>query len=223
MGNNLTLDAADGFELGAYRADPPASPKGGIVVIQEIFGVNRHIRSICDRLAAQGYAAVAPAIFDRLVRDFQSGYSPDEVAEARKLIPQLDWDKALLDIGAAVDLLDEEGPVAVMGFCFGGSAAFLTATQRDGLAAAICFYGGQIARHAEKRPCCPTQMHFGDRDQSIPMADIEAIRARRPDCEIHIYPAGHGFHCDERASYDPESATLAWQRSLAFLAGAFGK
>ncbi len=196
-------------------------PKGQVVVIQEIFGVNPHIRSVCDRLAAEGYAALAPAIFDRIAPGFQSGYSPDEVAEARKLIPQLDWDKLQLDVGAAIDLLEKEGPVAVIGFCLGGSVAFVTATKRDGLAAAICYYGGQIARHADQKPRCPTQMHFGDFDQSIPMADIEAIRAKRPDCEIHIYPAGHGFHCDERASYDAASARLAWQRSLAFLAKAF--
>ena len=221
MGRDLTLTAADGFRLSAYRSDPAATPKGRVVVIQEIFGVNHHIRSVCDRLAAEGYSALAPAIFDRLVPGFQCGYSPDEVAEARKLIPKLDWDKLQLDVGAAIDLLEQEGPVAVIGFCLGGSVAFVTATKRDGLAAAICYYGGQIARHADQKPRCPTQMHFGDHDQSIPMADIEAVRAKRPDCEIHIYPAGHGFHCDERASYDAASARLAWQRSLAFLAKAF--
>ena len=183
--------------------------------------MNHHIRSVCDRLAAEGYSALAPAIFDRLAPGFQSGYSPDEVTGARKLIPQLDWEKLQLDVGAAIDLLEQEGPVAVIGFCLGGSVAFVTATKRDGLAAAICYYGGQIARHADQKPRCPTQMHFGDRDQSIPMADIETIRAKRPDCESHIYPAGHGFHCDERASYDAVSARLAWQRSLAFLAKAF--
>jgi carboxymethylenebutenolidase len=221
LGTDLILTATDGFRLSAYRSDPAATPKGRVVVIQEIFGVNHHIRSVCDRLAAEGYSALAPAIFDRLVPGFQCGYSPEEIAEARKLIPQLDWDKLQLDVGAAIDLLEQEGPVAVIGFCLGGSVAFVTATKRDGLAAAICYYGGQIARHADQKPRCPTQMHFGDHDQSIPIADIETIRAKRPDCEIHIYPAGHGFHCDERASYDPASARLAWQRSLAFLAEAF--
>ena len=223
MGDQRTLTAADGFELGAYWAGASGTEKGRVVVVQEIFGVNHHIRSVCDRLAAEGYSALAPAIFDRVAPNFQSGYSPEDIAEARKFIPRLDWEKVLLDVGAAADFVEKDGPVAVMGFCLGGSVAFLTATQRDGLAAALCYYGGQIVRHADKMPRCPTQMHFGDRDQSIPMADIETIRAKRPDCEIHIYPAGHGFHCDERASYDPESATLAWQRSLAFLAEAFGK
>ena len=129
----------------------------------------------------------------------------------------------LLDVGAAADFLEKDGPVAVMGFCLGGSVAFLTATQRDGLAAAVCYYGGQIVRHADRKPLCPTQMHFGDRDQSIPIADVETIRAKRPDCEIHVYPAGHGFNCDERASYDAESAKLAWQRSMTFLAKGFSR
>ena len=221
MGEHLTLTTADGFELGAYRAVARGAEKGRVVVVQEIFGVNHHIRSVCDRLAAEGYSALAPAIFDRLAPDFQSGYSPDEIAEARKFIPQLDWTKLRLDVGAAADSLERDGPVAVIGFCLGGSVAFLTATQRDGLAAAICYYGGQIGRHADNKPLCPTQMHFGDRDQSIPMADVETIRAKRPDCEIHVYPAGHGFNCDERASYDAESAKLAWQRSTTFLAKAF--
>jgi len=223
LGDQRTLTAADGFELGAYWAGASGTEKGRVVVVQEIFGVNHHIRSVCDRLAAEGYSALAPAIFDRLVPNFQSGYSPEEVAAARQFIPRLDWDKVLLDIRAATDLLQEGRSVAVMGFCLGGSAAFLTATQRGGLAAAICYYGGQIVRHADKKPRCPTQMHFGDRDQSIPVADIETIRAKRPDCEIHIYPAGHGFHCDERASYDAESAKLAWHRSLTFLGKAFSR
>jgi len=223
LGEHLTLTTADGFELGAYRAVAGGTEKGRVVVVQEIFGVNRHIRSVCDRLAAEGYSALAPAIFDRLAPDFQSGYSPDEIAEARKFIPQLDWTKLRLDVGAAADSLERDGPVAVIGFCLGGSVAFLTATQRDGLAAAICYYGGQIGRHADNKPLCPTQMHFGDRDQSIPMADVETIRAKRPDCEIHVYPAGHGFNCDERASYDAESAKLAWQRSMTFLAKGFSR
>ena len=223
MGEHLTLTTADGFELGAYRAVAGGTEKGRVVVVQEIFGVNHHIRSVCDRLAAEGYSALAPAIFDRLAPDFQSGYSPDEIAEARKFIPQLDWTKLRLDVGAAADSLERDGPVAVIGFCLGGSVAFLTATQRDGLAAAICYYGGQIGRHADNKPLCPTQMHFGDRDQSIPMADVETIRAKRPDCEIHVYPAGHGFNCDERASYDAESAKLAWQRSMTFLAKGFSR
>jgi len=223
MGRPLSLTAADAHRLGAYRADPEGPPKGGVVVLQEIFGVNHHIRSVCDRFAALGYTAVAPALFDRFARDFQSGYSPDEVARARQFLTSIDWDAFVRDTAAAVDALRPAGPVAVIGFCLGGSIAFLTATKIDGLAAALCFYGGQIARFADTSPRCPTQMHFGEKDAHIPMSDVEAIRSRRPDCEVHVYPAEHGFYCDERPSFHAESAAIAWGRSLAFLDRATAK
>ena len=215
MGKLLSLTAKDAHRLGAYRADPDATPRGGVVVVQEIFGVNHHIRSVCDRLAALGYAALAPALFDRFVRDFQSGYSPEEIAQARKFLANIDWAAFVRDTAAAVEALPP--PVAVMGFCMGGTVAYLAATQLDGLAAAVCFYGGQIAKSADQKPRCPTQMHFGQKDESIPMTDVEAIRTKRPDCEIHLYPAGHGFHCDERGSFHAESAAVALGRSLRFL------
>jgi carboxymethylenebutenolidase len=219
MGKKIELTASDGHRLGAYRADPSGAPRGGIVVIQEIFGVNHHIRSLCDRLAEAGYTAVAPQIFDRFARDFESGYSPDEITEARKLLADIDWDACVRDVKAAVDLLRREGPVGVVGFCFGGTLAFLAATRLDGLAATVCYYGGQIVRFADEKPRCPTQMHFGEKDDHIPMADVETIRSKRPDCEIHVYPAGHGFHCDERGSYHAASAARGWERTLAW----FGK
>jgi carboxymethylenebutenolidase len=218
---DLTLTAADGFRLSSFRADPAGPPRGRVVVLQEIFGVNRHIRSLCTRLAEAGYSALAPALFDRIRPGFQSGYSEPEVEEARKLIPLIDWKALMLDVDAAIAELAKDGPVAVMGFCMGGSVAFRAATQRDDLAAAICFYGGAIVKSADQAPRCPTQMHFGDHDASIPMSDIETIQTKRPDCEIHVYPAGHGFNCDERASHEPESARLAWQRSLDFLARSY--
>jgi carboxymethylenebutenolidase len=214
---SIRLTASDGFDLGAYRADPPGPARGGVVVLQEIFGVNGHIRSVCDRLALDGYSAVAPALFDRFVPNFQSGYSPDEVAEARKHIGKLDWDAVMRDTAAAADLLRREGPVATIGFCLGGSVSYLAAVRLPGLAAAVCYYGGQIVRFADEAPRCPVQMHFGEQDHAIPLADVEAIRAKRPESEVHLYPAGHGFNCDERASFEPASAKLAWGRSLAFL------
>jgi carboxymethylenebutenolidase len=214
------LTASDGHRLGAYRADPAGAPRGGVVVVQEIFGVNHHIRAVCDRLAALGYAAVAPALFDRFQPDFQSGYSPQEVAAARQLAMQRDWDAALRDTEAAVKVLRPTGSVAVIGFCMGGTMAFLAATRLERIAAAVSFYGGQITGFADEVPRCPTQMHFGEHDEHIPMTDVEAIRAKRPDCEIHVYPAGHGFYCDERASFHAPSATLAWERTLSWLDGA---
>ncbi|MFZ5692171.1 MAG: dienelactone hydrolase family protein [Pseudomonadota bacterium] len=218
MGKHLTLTAADNHSLGAYRADPAGKPKGAMVVVQEIFGVNSHIRNVCDRLAAEGYVAVAPALFDRFVRDFQSGYSPDEVAHARTFIAKIEWPKILLDIQAALDEVKPAGPLGVIGFCLGGSAAFLSATRLNGLKAAVAFYGGQIVKFADEQPKCPVQMHFGETDASIPMSDVAIVKEKRPDCEIYTYPAGHGFYCDERASFHKPSATLAWERTLAFLA-----
>jgi carboxymethylenebutenolidase len=217
LGKHLSLTTTDNHSLGAYRADPSGTPKGAIVVAQEIFGVNSHIRNVCDRLAAQGYVAVAPALFDRFVRDFESGYTPDEVAHARSYLGKIDWDKMLLDIGAAIDEVKSAGPVAVVGFCMGGSAAFLAATRLPGLSAAVAFYGGQIVKYADEKPKCPTQMHFGETDASIPLSDVEIVKQKRPDCESYIYPAGHGFCCDERASFDETSAKLAWERTYDFL------
>jgi len=224
MGTKVTLTAADGFQLGAYRTDPKGPPRGGVVVIQEIFGVNHHIRAVCDRLADAGFRAMAPQVFDRMSPNFETGYSEAEVAKAREFIPRLDWAKLMLDASAAVDALKKEGgPVAMIGFCMGGTIAFIAATRLGGLAASVCYYGGHIIRFADNKPRCPVQMHFGEKDTSITMADVETIRQKRPECEIFTYPgAGHGFHCDERGSYEPNSARIAWQRTLAFLTKALG-
>jgi len=217
LGKSLNLTASDGHRLGAYRADPAGTPVGGVVVIQEIFGVNHHIRSVCDRLAAEGYAAVAPALFDRHTRDFQSGYSPEEIEKARKFVANPDWDAMLRDTAAAIAELEGAGPVSMVGFCMGGTVTFLSAARLDGLSAASGYYGGRIVAFAEEKPRCPTQLHFGDQDQSIPMTDVETIKRVRPDCDIHVYQgAGHGFHCDERGSYHEPSSRLAWQRTLAW-------
>jgi carboxymethylenebutenolidase len=218
LGKQFSLAAADKHQLGAYRADPKGAPKGAIVVVQEIFGVNSHIRAVCDRFAGEGYVAVAPALFDRQQPGFESGYSPDEIANARKFIASPDWAAMLRDVQAAITDVKSIGPVGIVGFCMGGTVAFLAATRLDGLSAAVCYYGGRIAAFADEKPRCPVQMHFGDQDQSIPMSDVETIKQKRPDSEIHIYPgAGHGFHCDERASFNEQSARTAWQRTMAFL------
>ena len=217
LGEHLSLTTSDQHRLGAYRADPAGKPKGGIVVAQEIFGVNSHIRNVCDRLAAAGYVAVAPALFDRIVRDFESGYSPDEVAHARGFLGKIDWSKMLLDIEAGVKEVQSAGPVGVVGFCMGGSIAYLAATRLAGLSAAVAFYGGQIVKYADEKPKCPVQMHFGETDASIPLSDVESIKGKRPDAEVYVYSAGHGFNCDERAAFHEPSAKLAWQRTLDFL------
>lgn len=219
MGHPIKLTASDGFQLGGYRADPATAPKAALVVIQEIFGVNHHIRNVCDRFASAGYVAVAPAIFDRIERDFQSGYSPDEVAVARKFVANPDWTAMLLDVQAAIDSVKSVGPVGIVGFCLGGSVAYAAATKLTGLSAAIGYYGGAIIRFADDNPGVPMMLHFGEKDAGIPVSDVETIRAKQPYLEVHVYPgAQHGFSCDERASYDKASADIAWQRTLAFFA-----
>ena len=217
MGQTITLTASDGFKLGAYRADPAIAPKAAVVVIQEIFGVNSHIRSICNRLANEGYVAVAPAIFDRIEPNFQSGYSPDEVAVARKFVAAPDWPAMLRDTQAAIDAAKDIGPVGIIGFCLGGSVAYAAATKLKGLTAAVGYYGGAVVRFADDKPTVPTQLHFGEKDTGSPLSDVETIKTKRPEVEVFVYPgAQHGFGCDERASYDKPSSDLAWQRSLAF-------
>lgn len=219
MGKQFTLTAADKHQLGAYRADPQGKPKGAMVVIQEIFGVNHHIRAVCDRLAAQGYVAVAPAVFDRFSPNFECGYTPDEIANARSLVGNLNWDNATADMTAAVAEVKSVGPVGVVGFCMGGTAAFLAACRVPGLSAAVAFYGGQIAKFADEKPKCALQMHFGEKDESIPMATVEEIKKKQPQAEAYTYPdAPHGFSCDERASFRKEASDLAWQRTYEFLA-----
>jgi len=219
VGHPIKLTASDGFQLGGYRADPATAPKAALVVIQEIFGVNHHIRNVCDRFASAGYVAVAPAIFDRIERDFQSGYSPDEVAVARKFVANPDWTAMLRDVQAAIDSVKSVGPVGIVGFCLGGSVAYAAATKLTGLSAAVGYYGGAIVRFADDNPGVPMMLHFGEKDAGIPLSDVETIRAKQPDLEVHVYPgAQHGFSCDERASYDKASADIAWQRTLAFFA-----
>lgn len=220
---HISLTASDGHTLGAYRADPEGAPRGGIVVIQEIFGVNSHIRSICDRLAADGYAAIAPALFDRTERDFESGYSPEEIEKARGFIAKPDFDAFLRDTDAARAALADSGKVGIVGFCLGGSVAFGAATRLDGFAAAVGFYGGRIADMADEKPKIPMQLHYGAEDHGIPMSNVDTVREKRPDVEIFVYEgAGHGFNCDARASYHAEAAKIAWERTMAFFAEHLG-
>jgi carboxymethylenebutenolidase len=219
VGKDIRLTATDNIQFGAYRADPGTAPRAAIVVIQEIFGVNHHIRAVCDRLASEGYVAIAPSIFDRIEPNFTSGYSPDEIAVARKFVANPDWAAMLRDTQAAIDAVKDVGPIGIIGFCLGGSVAYAAATKLSGLSAAVGYYGGAIVRFADDKPKVPTELHFGEKDAGIPPTDVDTIRAKRPEVEIHVYPgAQHGFHCDERASYDKKSADIAWPRSLAFFA-----
>ena len=217
MGEMITLTSEDGFKLSAYRATPSGKPRGAIVVIQEIFGVNHHIRNVTDGFAADGYVAIAPAIFDRVERGFETGYQPADIERGREVRGKLQLDHAVMDVRAAVKELQKTGmKVGVVGYCFGGTLAWLAATRIDGVAAAASFYGGGVADTAGEQPKCPVIFHFGETDQSIPKEHWDRIKAAHPKIPMHIYPAGHGFACDERGSFHAESSRLARQRTIDF-------
>src|SRR2546428_10591253 len=187
MGKNITLTAADGHKLGAYRADSAGVAKGSVVVIQEIFGVNHHIRSVCDRVAAAGYAAVAPALFDRIEPGFESGYSPGEISAAMRFVQNPDFGAFLRDTSAAIGELKSAGPVSIMGFCLGGTVAFAAACNLDGLASAVCYYGGFIAKMGDQEPKGPTLIHFGGPAARIPLSRAGVIPKKRPRRRNYCY------------------------------------
>lgn len=220
MGSMIRLTAADGFEFGAWRAEPEAPAKGGIVVIQEIFGVNSHIRSVADGYARAGYLAIAPAIYDRVEPNVELGYVGDDVARGRDIRAACKLDQVMADLAAAADMAATAGKVGIVGYCWGGSLAYVAACRLgDKLAAAVGYYGGQITPHLDEAPGVPTMLHFGDQDTSIPLADVDRIRAARPEVEVFVYDgAGHGFNCEQRASYHEAHAQTALARSHALFA-----
>jgi carboxymethylenebutenolidase len=210
------LTASDGGHVSAYHVRPSGRVRGGLVVLQEIFGVNTHIRRVADRFAQAGYEVLAPALFDRIERGVELDYDQAGIDRGRTFPAQLGFDKPLLDVQAAVEQLASAGKVGVVGYCWGGALAFLSATRLHGLSAAVGYYGGAIAKHASEQPRVPTLLHFGEHDKGIPLSDVEQVRKARPDVEIELYPAGHGFNCDARGSFHAESAERALTRTLAF-------
>ena len=223
MGVNVTLEAADGFDLGAYVAQPEGQAKGAVVVIQEIFGVNQHIREVTDGYAAQGYYAIAPKIFDRIEKDIELGYEEADMGKGIELAFQkLDHAAALGDIQTAINAAGEQGKVGVVGYCFGGLMTWLAACTLDGVSAASSYYGGGVAGQMDKSPKCPTIMHFGELDAHIPMSDVEAVKAAQPDVPVYVYNADHGFNCNHRGSYDENAAKTALDRTLEHFAAALG-
>lgn len=212
----IELVAADGHRLSAWRAGP-AEAKRGLVVVQEIFGVNRHMRHVCDQFAAAGYAVVCPALFDRVERGVELGYTGDDVKRGRELRAKVPEAGTLADIAAAAGALPGSAARGIVGYCWGGTVAWWGATRTNLFRAAVGWYGGGIAAAKDEVPNCPTQLHFGEVDASIPMSDVEAIRAARPEVEIFVYQgAGHGFGCEERGSYVERDAALAQERTLRF-------
>lgn len=222
MGEIIELTATDGKTIHGYRASPAGTPKGGIVVLQEIFGVNGHIRRVCDGYAAQGYLVVAPALFDRVEPGIELGYQQADVQRGLDIRGAVDLDHALADIAAAVTLASAAGKVGLVGYCWGGLLAWVAAARLSGIGAAIGYYGGRIAQHLGEMPNVPVMLHFGEQDHAIPLSEVEEIRRQHPDLPIYTYPAGHGFNCDERASYDRAAAALAFDRSLRFFAEKLG-
>ena len=219
MGETMILRAADGFGTTAYVARPAGRPKGGLVVVQEIFGVNRHMRGVADGFARDGYVAIVPALFDRIRPGIELGYGEADVARGRDLKGASPTDAALLDVAAARDAIKSAGRLGVIGYCWGGFLAWVSATRLKGFAASVSYYGGGIGGATAEKPACPVQFHFGEKDHAIPLAEVEKLRsAGHKGVEIHLYPAGHGFNCDERGSFDAASAAAARGRALDFLA-----
>ena len=217
MGTTIDIETTDGHKLTGYRAEPSGDPRGGLVVIQEIFGVNSHIRAVADGFAAEGYVALAPAMFDRVGPGIELGYSSEDVEKGREIRARIEYDDAVRDMGAAVSALAGL-PVGVVGYCWGGSPAWSAATRLDGLKAAVGYYGGFIPEMADETPRHPVMLHFGESDESIPLEGVDKVKAAHPDVPIYLYAAGHGFNCDQRGSYDEASARLARERTLAFFA-----
>lgn len=224
MGNFIDLQAADGFRFPAYVAQPDGKPKGAVVVIQEIFGVNSHIRSVADGYAAAGYLAVAPSTFHRVKAGVELGYTPDDMQAGQELkaaVEALPAPGVMQDIQAAIHHAASAGKVGIVGYCYGGLLSWRAACLLDGLSAAVPYYGGGMTTEAEiaRQPKVPVMVHFGDQDSWIPMDTVKAFEKAHPEVEVHVYATGHGFNCDQRGSYNAGAAATARERSLYF----FGK
>jgi len=217
MGKTITLTAKDGHKLGAYVAEPQGKPKAALVVVQEIFGVNNHMRRVADGFAKEGYLAVTPALFDRVRPGIEIGYTPEDVENGRNIRAEVKLDDTLQDLQAAIDEAKKSGlKLGIVGYCWGGGLAFIAATRLNGLSAAVGYYGGLVAAHANEMPKVPVVLHFGEQDHSIPMSDVEKVKKAHPEITIFVYKSGHGFNCDERGSYDAGAAKVALDRTLKF-------
>jgi len=218
MGHFIELTAADGHRFQAWIAQPAGTPRGAVIVAQEIFGVNSHIRAVTDGYAADGYLAIAPALFDRVQRGYETGYSPEDIQAGIAVMQKATMDGAMLDVQACLAQVASAGKAGILGYCWGGTVTWVAAARVAGLACAIPYYGGGIHAQLGLQPMCPVMFHFAERDRSPTVAQAREIAAAHPRAITHVYLADHGFNCDQRASWDPTSATLARQRTLQFLA-----
>jgi carboxymethylenebutenolidase len=222
-GATISLRAHDGHRLSAYEARPDRPPRGGLVLLQEIFGVTAHIRRVCDGYSSHGYHVVAPALFDRVRPGAELSYSKEDAAVGRDLRGQIPWEQVFADVVAARERLSGSGKVATLGYCWGGTVSWRAATQLDGIAGAVCYYATQISPHVAERPRCPVLMHFGEGDPIATLEHAGQLRAvHGAQVKIQVYPASHGFNCDEILNFHEPSAALALQRSLDFLAAHIG-
>jgi carboxymethylenebutenolidase len=214
-GKMVKMKMKDGAEIGVYHVEPKGARRGGLVLIQEIFGVTDHIKELCDGYAADGYEVLAPALYDREEPNFQATYSPEDIQKAIKIARgDHPFDLSVADTGTCIDALKGKGKVFITGYCYGGSVTWAAACKCDGLAAASGYYGGNIAQMAEWTPKCPTILHFGKHDHGIPMEAVEKVQKLHPDVKVYIYDAGHGFNSNRRTDYNEDCAKLARQRTL---------
>jgi carboxymethylenebutenolidase len=214
MGETVKLTADDRHSFDAYVARPADQPKAGLVVVQEIFGVNKHIRAVADGYAKDGYLAIAPALFDRVEPGIELGYDKDDITRGREIRGKISWDQAMRDVAAAMGFVKGAGKTGVAGYCWGGSVAWVAACRLNP-DAAICYYGGNIHECRNEQPSCPVMFHFGEEDSGIPMDQVKEIGKAHPKQDLFTYPAGHGFNCDMRGSFDADSAALARERTRA--------
>jgi carboxymethylenebutenolidase len=214
MGELTTIMARDGHQFQAYLAPPPGKPQGAVVVLQEIFGVNSHIRAVTDGFAKEGYTAIAPSMFDRIRRGIELSYSQEDLELGRGYMQQLKLEETLKDLSAALAVVRHSGRTGMVGYCWGGAMSYVAAAELP-VACAVVYYG-RAANFLDRKPKCPVMYHFGTEDKSIPMSDVDKIKAADPNGTFYEYPAGHGFNCDQRASFNAEAAALARQRTLEF-------
>lgn len=218
---NTTLKAADGHRLNAYVAEPSRKPRAGLVVVQEIFGVNAHIRELVHKFTNLGYWTIAPAVFDRAEKNVELGYDEKDIERGRALRAKVGWEGPIHDITAAINHVRPAGKVAVIGYCWGGSLAWLAACKTV-INCAVAYYGGQIKEFKNEKPRCPVLMVFGDQDTSIPMTDVEEIKKAQPKVQVAVFPGPHGFNCNYRKSYLEDSANKALDKTLVFLKSNLG-
>jgi len=217
MGEDITLKAEDGFEIDAYLALPSGTPKGAVVVIQEIFGVNAHIREDADTFAKAGYAAIAPGMFDRMQKNVDLAYDADGVEAGRGFAMKTDWDNVVKDLRAASGAVKQYGKVGLVGYCWGGTVAWVSAVRDCGVDCASGYYGGKVIDFVDESPKVPVMLHFGDKDHGIPIETVEKIKVAHPEVPVYRYAeAEHGFHCNQRPSYHAESDKLSTERTMAF-------